>query len=154
VSTDRQGKSGLGLEAQRTAVMNYLDGGRWTLVGEFTDVESGKHACGASVYPGDAESPVNDLTTRNIAYIAAKREACVWSLWLRKQVVGPPFECQRRCLIPSTGVNDSSRTPLRRCGKMVAYECPSCGYLTSGHLRRSYCSHRGSNKQKTRRRGG
>jgi DNA invertase Pin-like site-specific DNA recombinase len=42
VSTDRQGKSGLGLEAQRKAVMNYLDGGRWTLIGEFTEVESGK----------------------------------------------------------------------------------------------------------------
>jgi len=29
VSTDRQGKSGLGLAAQRKAVMSYLDGGRW-----------------------------------------------------------------------------------------------------------------------------
>src|SRR5262249_27166121 len=44
VSTDRQGKSGLGLNAQRQAVMNYLDGGRWTLVDEFTEVESGKRA--------------------------------------------------------------------------------------------------------------
>src|SRR5881392_1771608 len=42
VSTDRQGKSGLGLDAQREAVMNYLNGGRWTLVDEFTEVESGK----------------------------------------------------------------------------------------------------------------
>ena len=44
VSTDRQGKSGLGLDAQREAVMSYLNGGRWTLVAEFTEVESGKHA--------------------------------------------------------------------------------------------------------------
>ena len=42
VSTERQGKSGLGLEAQRQAVLAYLDGGRWALVGEFTEVESGK----------------------------------------------------------------------------------------------------------------
>jgi DNA invertase Pin-like site-specific DNA recombinase len=42
VSTDRQGKSGLGLDAQRDAVMNYLNGGRWTLVDEFTEIESGK----------------------------------------------------------------------------------------------------------------
>src|SRR5436190_815828 len=43
VSTDRQGKSGLGLDAQREAVENYLNGGRWTLAEEFTEVESGKH---------------------------------------------------------------------------------------------------------------
>ena len=42
VSTARQGKSGLGLEAQREAVRNYLDGGQWSLVAEFTEVESGK----------------------------------------------------------------------------------------------------------------
>jgi DNA invertase Pin-like site-specific DNA recombinase len=42
VSTDRQGKSGLGLEAQREAVQCYLNGGSWTLAAEVTEVESGK----------------------------------------------------------------------------------------------------------------
>jgi DNA invertase Pin-like site-specific DNA recombinase len=42
VSTDRQGRSGLGLEAQRDAVARYLDGGKWTLVAEYVEVESGK----------------------------------------------------------------------------------------------------------------
>jgi DNA invertase Pin-like site-specific DNA recombinase len=42
VSTDRQGKSGLGLQAQRKSVLDYLDGGRWSLVAEFTEIESGK----------------------------------------------------------------------------------------------------------------
>jgi DNA invertase Pin-like site-specific DNA recombinase len=41
-STDRQGRSGLGLPAQRDAVSAFLDGGNWQLVGEFTEVESGK----------------------------------------------------------------------------------------------------------------
>ena len=40
VSTDRQGKSGLGLEAQRKSVLDYLNGGRWELTAEFTEVES------------------------------------------------------------------------------------------------------------------
>jgi DNA invertase Pin-like site-specific DNA recombinase len=31
-----------GLAAQREAVMSYLDGGRWALVDEFTEIESGK----------------------------------------------------------------------------------------------------------------
>ena len=42
VSTDRQGQSGLGLDAQRKVVMDYLDGGNWQLVAEYTEVESGK----------------------------------------------------------------------------------------------------------------
>jgi DNA invertase Pin-like site-specific DNA recombinase len=41
VSTDRQGASGLGLDAQRKAVLDYLNGGRWTLVAEFVETESG-----------------------------------------------------------------------------------------------------------------
>lgn len=44
VSTARQGSSGLGLEAQRRAVMEYLNGGSWKLVGEFEEVESGKRS--------------------------------------------------------------------------------------------------------------
>ena len=43
VSTARQGKSGLGLEAQRKAVADYLNGGRWKLVQEVVEVESGKN---------------------------------------------------------------------------------------------------------------
>src|SRR3954471_1117781 len=42
VSTDRQGRSGLGLEAQRKAVQEFLNGGRWDLIAEFVEVESGK----------------------------------------------------------------------------------------------------------------
>ncbi|MDG4546585.1 MAG: recombinase family protein [Rickettsiales bacterium] len=42
VSTDKQGKSGLGLEAQKQAVRQYLNGGQWELLEEFVEVESGK----------------------------------------------------------------------------------------------------------------
>lgn len=42
VSTDRQGKSGLGIEAQRHAVAEHLNGGSWKLVKEYKEVESGK----------------------------------------------------------------------------------------------------------------
>ncbi len=42
VSTDRQGRSGLGLDAQRGAVAGYVSGGRWESVGEFVEVESGR----------------------------------------------------------------------------------------------------------------
>ena len=44
VSTQRQGRSGLGLDAQREAVRGYLNGGSWRLVAEVTEVESGKRS--------------------------------------------------------------------------------------------------------------
>jgi DNA invertase Pin-like site-specific DNA recombinase len=44
VSTDKQGRSGLGLEAQRQAVDDFLNGGSWTLLREYHEIETGKHA--------------------------------------------------------------------------------------------------------------
>ena len=42
VSTTKQGVSGLGLDAQREMVRRYLDGGSWTLLDQFTEIESGR----------------------------------------------------------------------------------------------------------------
>jgi DNA invertase Pin-like site-specific DNA recombinase len=44
VSTDRQGRSGLGLDAQREAVLRHLGGDAGELIGEFCEVESGKRS--------------------------------------------------------------------------------------------------------------
>lgn len=44
VSTQKQGASGLGLEAQKEAVSRFLNGGYWELVGEYVEVETGKGA--------------------------------------------------------------------------------------------------------------
>src|SRR4029078_9268895 len=44
VSTDRQGKSGLCPDAQKAAVADRLNSGRWQIVGEFIEIESGKRA--------------------------------------------------------------------------------------------------------------
>lgn len=42
VSTQKQGVSGLGLEAQQKAIGDFLNGGDWQLIGEYIEVESGK----------------------------------------------------------------------------------------------------------------
>ena len=42
VSTDRQGRSGLGLEAQQKAVSDFLSAKGWHLAGAYTEVESRK----------------------------------------------------------------------------------------------------------------
>jgi DNA invertase Pin-like site-specific DNA recombinase len=42
VSTDHQGITGLGMDAQKNAVQTFLHGGTCELVGEFAEVESGR----------------------------------------------------------------------------------------------------------------
>lgn len=44
VSTQQQGRSGLGLEAQRAAVQRWLEGAGGQLLAEYTEVETGKGA--------------------------------------------------------------------------------------------------------------
>src|SRR2546421_792020 len=86
VSTDKQGKSGLGLEAQRKAVLDYLNGGRWSLVQEFVEIESGKHnerpqltAALAACNKHRARLVIAklDRLSRNLAFIAALMESGV-----------------------------------------------------------------------------
>jgi len=42
VSTSHQGLNGLGMDAQKAAIANYLNGGNWKLIAEFAEVESGR----------------------------------------------------------------------------------------------------------------
>src|SRR5882757_722517 len=44
VSTDKEGRSGLGLEAQRGAVKRHLDGGNWKPLAEYVETETGRRA--------------------------------------------------------------------------------------------------------------
>jgi DNA invertase Pin-like site-specific DNA recombinase len=86
VSTQRQGRSGLGLEAQRKAVTDYLNGGRWELVQELIEVESGKskdrpklaealRLCRA--YNAVLLVAKLDRLARNVAFVSALMEAKV-----------------------------------------------------------------------------
>jgi DNA invertase Pin-like site-specific DNA recombinase len=86
VSTDEQGKSGLGLEAQRRAVLDYLNGGRWSLVQEFVEIESGKHNERPQLMAALAACKKHktklviaklDRLSRNLAFIAALMESGV-----------------------------------------------------------------------------
>ena len=86
VSTDKQGKSGLGLEAQRQAVANYLDGGDWKIVAEFTEVESGRRSDrpqlaaalkAARLHQAALVVSKVDRLTRSVAFLSKLLEANV-----------------------------------------------------------------------------
>ena len=90
VSTQRQGRSGLGLEAQKHAVTEFLNGGTWELVGEYTEVESGKGSNAMARRPVLREAldfckkhkahllvAKLDRLARNVAFISALMESKV-----------------------------------------------------------------------------
>ena len=51
VSTQRQGKSGLGLDAQKKTIEDYLNGGNHEVLEEFIEVESGKGSNALALRP-------------------------------------------------------------------------------------------------------
>ena len=86
VSTNKQGKSGLGIEAQRAAVANYLNGGDWRIIGEFTEVESGRQSDRPQLDAALAAARVRrvpvvvakvDRLTRSVAFLSRLLEAGV-----------------------------------------------------------------------------
>jgi len=86
VSTGKQGKSGLGIEAQRQAVANYLNGGNWRIVAEFTEVESGRRSDRPALEKALAAARVRqvpivvaklDRLTRSVAFLSRLLEAGV-----------------------------------------------------------------------------
>jgi DNA invertase Pin-like site-specific DNA recombinase len=86
VSTARQGKSGLGLDAQRAAVATYLNGGDWQITAEFTEVESGKRPdrpeldkalAAARLHRASLVVSKVDRLTRSVAFLSRLLEAGV-----------------------------------------------------------------------------
>jgi DNA invertase Pin-like site-specific DNA recombinase len=80
VSTEHQGANGNGMAAQRKAVEDYLNGGNWKLVAEFTEVESGKRVdnrpeleralAAAKKHKATLILAKLDRLARNVAFIA------------------------------------------------------------------------------------
>jgi DNA invertase Pin-like site-specific DNA recombinase len=79
VSTDKQGKSGLGIEAQRESVRAYI-AGRGTLVREYTEIETGKRSDRPKltealtlcrIYNARLVIAKIDRLARNVAFVSA-----------------------------------------------------------------------------------
>jgi DNA invertase Pin-like site-specific DNA recombinase len=84
VSTARQGRSGLGVEAQKKAVSDFLNGGSWQLLAEFIEVESGKSDDRPQLEQALAMCDLSgaalvvaklDRLSRNLAFLAKLQES-------------------------------------------------------------------------------
>ena len=87
VSTAKQGQSGLGLDAQKKTVEDFLNGGSWTLEQSFVEIESGRKA-GSNPYLNEALAYCKkhdctlviaklDRLARNMAFVANLMESGV-----------------------------------------------------------------------------
>jgi DNA invertase Pin-like site-specific DNA recombinase len=86
VSTGKQGKSGLGLDAQKEAVKVYLKGGDWQIVDEYVEIESGKRSDRPALEKALAAARLHraslvvskvDRLTRSVAFLSRLLDAGV-----------------------------------------------------------------------------
>lgn len=86
VSTASQGRSGLGLEAQREAITRYLNGGDWRIIAEHQEVESGRNDARPELDKALASARAHrcpiliakvDRLTRSVAFLSRLLESGV-----------------------------------------------------------------------------
>jgi len=130
VSTKRQGASGLGLEAQRKVVEDFLDGGTWSLVGTFTEEESGRRTdrhrpeLRAALKLCEEEGATLvvaklDRLTRNVPFMA----------WILES--GQKFVC---CDIPDMGNPAQTKFLLQLMANVAEYEAELISQRTKDAL--------------------
>lgn len=121
VSTQKQGASGLGLEAQQAAVAQYLNGGAWELVGEFVETETGKGADALAKRP----------------QLHAALEACRKS---GAKLLIAKLDRLARNVHFITGLMEASRGNGKNAVKFVACDMPDANDLTI-HLMAAFAEH-------------
>lgn len=121
VSTQKQGASGLGLEAQQTAVAQYLNGGDWELINEFVETETGKGADALAKRP----------------QLRAALDACRKS---GAKLLIAKLDRLARNVHFITGLMEASRGNGKHAVKFVACDMPDANDLTI-HLMAAFAEH-------------
>lgn len=121
VSTQKQGASGLGLEAQQAAVTQYLNGGAWELVGQFVETETGKGADALAKRP----------------QLRAALEACRKS---GAKLLIAKLDRLARNVHFITGLMEAAKGSGKRAVKFVACDMPDANDLTI-HLMAAFAEH-------------
>lgn len=121
VSTQKQGASGLGLEAQKETVTRYLNGGAWEVVGEFVETETGKGADALAKRP----------------QLRAALDACRKS---GAKLLIAKLDRLARNVHFITGLMEASRGNGKNAVKFVACDMPDANDLTI-HLMAAFAEH-------------
>lgn len=146
VSTDRQGRSGLGLDAQREAVQRFA--GKDAIVAEFTEVESGRKAdrpqLAAAMRHAKQSGAVLliaklDRLARNVHFISGLLESKVAfrcadapeadPTWLQMMAVFAEYEARK--------ISERTRAALaavKARGRKLGSPCPERGAAVSARL--------------------
>jgi DNA invertase Pin-like site-specific DNA recombinase len=121
VSTQKQGASGLGLEAQQEAVARYLGGGASELAGEFVETETGKGADALAKRP----------------QLRAALEACRKS---GAKLLIAKLDRLARNVHFITGLMEAAKGNGRNAVKFVACDMPEANDLTI-HIMAAFAEH-------------
>jgi DNA invertase Pin-like site-specific DNA recombinase len=121
VSTQKQGASGLGLEAQQSAVAQYLNGGAWELIDEFVETETGKGADALAKRP----------------QLRAALEACRKS---GAKLLIAKLDRLARNVHFITGLMEAAKGSGKKAVKFVACDMPDANDLTI-HLMAAFAEH-------------
>mgnify|MGYP003112662483 CR=1 FL=1 len=133
VSTQKQGASGLGLEAQREIVEQHLNGGKWEIIAEFTEMESGKRS--------DRKRP----ELRKALDLCEEQGAILIVAKLDRLTRNVPFlsrlmESSAKfvaCDIPDFGNPSQNRFMLQMMANVAEYEANLIGERTKAALKAS-----------------
>lgn len=121
VSTQKQGASGLGLEAQQEAVRRYLNGGDWELINEFVETETGKGADALAKRP-QLRAALEECRRSGARLLIAKLDRLARNVHF------------------ITGLMEASRGNGKNAVKFVACDMPDANDLTI-HLMAAFAEH-------------
>ena len=118
VSTQKQGNSGLGLEAQQKIVADHLDGGEWELIEEVTEVESGKRS---DRHRPELARALKICNTEGATLVIAKLDRLTRNMPFLTRLLESKTDFIA-CDIPDMGNPTQNRFLLQLLGNVAEYE--------------------------------
>jgi len=130
VSVESQGKSGLGLEAQRKVVHDFLDGGDWKIIEEFEEIESGRVS---DRHRPQLRAALQLCRDKGATLVVARLDRLTRNVHFLSQLLdsGVPFVA---CDVPNLGNAATNRFILQIMAGMAEFEAARISANTKAAL--------------------